>query len=126
MHQYVSWCLLTADLSLEVIWAKHDDFCKLQTNEVRASDNATVKGQMLMLHSNVGASLTTNCRQLRFSLYVISLVYIWYNINSNNIVLITIPISISYFFPVIPSLLDLFYPYMSLPILIPNQYLLIS
>ena len=36
MDQYVSWCLPTEDLSLEVIWAKHEDFCKPQTNEVRA------------------------------------------------------------------------------------------
>ena len=36
MDQYVSWCLSTEDVSLEVIWAKHEDFCKPQTNAVRA------------------------------------------------------------------------------------------
>ena len=36
MDQYVSWCLPTEDLSLDVIWAKYEDFCKPQTNEVRA------------------------------------------------------------------------------------------
>ena len=36
MDQYVSWCLPAEDLSLEVIWAKYEDFCKPQTNEVRA------------------------------------------------------------------------------------------
>ena len=35
IDQYVSWCLNTEDLSLEVIWAKYEDFCKPQTNEVR-------------------------------------------------------------------------------------------
>ena len=33
MDQYVSWCLPTKDLSLVVIWARYDDFCKPQTNE---------------------------------------------------------------------------------------------
>ena len=37
MDQYVSWCLPTEDLSLEVIWAKYEDFCMPQTKEVRAS-----------------------------------------------------------------------------------------
>ena len=36
MDQYVSWCLTTEDLSLEVIFAKYEDFCKPLTNEVRA------------------------------------------------------------------------------------------
>ena len=36
MDQYVSWCLPSEDLSLNVIWAKFEDFCKPQTNEVRA------------------------------------------------------------------------------------------
>ena len=39
MHQYVSWCLCTEDLSLDVIWAKNEDFSKPQTNEVRARFN---------------------------------------------------------------------------------------
>ena len=34
--QYVSWCLPAEDLSLDTIWAKYEDFCKSQTNEVRA------------------------------------------------------------------------------------------
>ena len=36
MDEYVSWCLPPEDLSLDVIWAKIEDFCKPQTNEVRA------------------------------------------------------------------------------------------
>ena len=32
MDQYVLWCL---SLTLDVIWAKYEDFCKPQTNEVR-------------------------------------------------------------------------------------------
>ena len=35
MDQYVSWCLPLEDLSLDAIWSKYEDFCKLQTNEVR-------------------------------------------------------------------------------------------
>ena len=36
MDQNVSWCLPSEDLSLDVMWAKFKDFCKAQTNEVRA------------------------------------------------------------------------------------------
>ena len=36
MDQYVSWCLPTEHLSLAVTWSKYEDFCKPQTNEVRA------------------------------------------------------------------------------------------
>ena len=36
MDQYVSWCLPAEDLSLKVTWAKYEDFCKPQTNVVRA------------------------------------------------------------------------------------------
>ena len=36
MDQYVSQYLPAKDLNLEVIWAKYEDFCKPQTNEVRA------------------------------------------------------------------------------------------
>ena len=36
MDQYVSWCLPTEDLSLDIIWAKYENFYKPQTNEVRA------------------------------------------------------------------------------------------
>ena len=36
MHQYVSWCLPPEDLRFDVIWGKFEDFCKQQTNEVRA------------------------------------------------------------------------------------------
>ena len=36
IEQYVSWCLLSEDLCLEVIWTKFEEFCKPQTNEVRA------------------------------------------------------------------------------------------
>ena len=34
--QYISWCLPQEDLCLEMIWNKFEDFCKPQTNEVRA------------------------------------------------------------------------------------------
>ena len=51
----------------------------------------------------------------------ITCISIHYNIDSYNIILITIAISISYFFPVIPSTPDLSYPYMLLPISIPNH-----
>ena len=36
IDQYVSWCLPTEDLCLEVIWTMFEEFCKPQTNEVRA------------------------------------------------------------------------------------------
>ena len=36
IDQYVSWCLPPEDLYLEVIWNKFEEFCKPQTNEVRA------------------------------------------------------------------------------------------
>ena len=36
IDQYVSWDLPTEDISLEVIWKKFEEFCKPQTNEIRA------------------------------------------------------------------------------------------
>ena len=33
--QYVSWNLTNEGLTLDVIWQKFEDFCKLQSNEVR-------------------------------------------------------------------------------------------
>ena len=36
MDQYVPWCLPMEDLWLDTIWAKYEDFCKPQANEVRA------------------------------------------------------------------------------------------
>ena len=36
MDQYVPWCLPAEDLNLDVMWAKFEDFCKPQTNEVKA------------------------------------------------------------------------------------------
>ena len=36
MDQYVSWCLPTEALTLDVIWTKYEDFSKPQTNGVRA------------------------------------------------------------------------------------------
>ena len=36
IDQYVSWDLPPEDLSLEVIWRKFEEFCKPQTNEIRA------------------------------------------------------------------------------------------
>ena len=32
----MSWCLPPEDLILDIIWAKFEDFCKPQINEVRA------------------------------------------------------------------------------------------
>ena len=36
IDQYVSWCLPPEELCLDIIWSKFEEFCKLQTNEVRA------------------------------------------------------------------------------------------
>ena len=36
MDQYVSWCFPIEEISLDTIWAKYEDFCKPQANEVRA------------------------------------------------------------------------------------------
>ena len=36
MDQYVSWCLPTDNLCLDIICAKYEDFCKPEGNEVRA------------------------------------------------------------------------------------------
>ena len=36
MDQYVSQCMSAEDLSLDVIWANYEDFCKPQIIEVRA------------------------------------------------------------------------------------------
>ena len=36
MVQYVSWDLPPEEVCLEVIWKKFEEFCKLQTNEIRA------------------------------------------------------------------------------------------
>ena len=38
MDQYVSWGLPTDQLTLEIIWGKFEDFCKLQSNEVCMQD----------------------------------------------------------------------------------------
>ena len=35
MDQYVSWTLSTDELMLDTIWEKIEEFCKLQSNEVR-------------------------------------------------------------------------------------------
>ena len=74
---------------------------------------------MFILKNFLYCGLLTNvyfvtCRNIAW-------IFIRYNIDSYKIVLITIPISISYFFPVIPSTPDLSYPYMLLPISIPNH-----
>ena len=36
LDQYISWNLPNEDLTLEVIWKIFEEFCKLQTNELRA------------------------------------------------------------------------------------------
>ena len=36
MDQYVSWSLPKEDLNLETIWDRFQEFCKVQSNEVRA------------------------------------------------------------------------------------------
>ena len=36
MDQYVSWGLPTNHLTLEIIWARFEDFCKSQSNKVQA------------------------------------------------------------------------------------------
>ena len=36
MDQYVSWGLPKVELNLDTIWDRFEDFCMLQSNEVRA------------------------------------------------------------------------------------------
>ena len=36
LDQYISWNVSNKDLTLEVIWKKFEEFCKLQSNELRA------------------------------------------------------------------------------------------
>ena len=36
MDQYVSWCFSAEELTLDKIWGKFEEFCKPQSNEVRA------------------------------------------------------------------------------------------
>ena len=36
MDQYVSWSLSSEELMLDIIWEKFEEFCKPQSNEVRA------------------------------------------------------------------------------------------
>ena len=36
IDQYVSWNLTNEELTLDVIWEKFEEFCKPQSNEVRA------------------------------------------------------------------------------------------
>ena len=36
MDQYVSWSLPKEDLNVDTIWDRFEEFCKLQSNEVRA------------------------------------------------------------------------------------------
>ena len=36
MDQYVSWSLPREELNLETIWERFEEFCKLQSNEVRS------------------------------------------------------------------------------------------
>ena len=34
MDQYISWCLPAAEVNLDTIWSKYEEFCKPQANEV--------------------------------------------------------------------------------------------
>ena len=36
MDQYVSWNLSSNELTLDIIWGKYEEYCKPQSNEVRA------------------------------------------------------------------------------------------
>ena len=36
MDQYVSWNLHSSELTLDIIWGKYEEYCKPQSNEVRA------------------------------------------------------------------------------------------
>ena len=36
MDKYVSWNLPSSELTLDIIWGKYGEYCKLQSNEVRA------------------------------------------------------------------------------------------
>ena len=39
MDQYVSWNLPSSDLTLDIIWGKYEEYCKLQSNKFRARFN---------------------------------------------------------------------------------------
>ena len=39
MDQYVSWNLPSSELTLDIIWGKYKEYCKLQSNEVQARFN---------------------------------------------------------------------------------------
>ena len=36
LDQYISWCLPQEELCFQIIWKKFEEFCKPQTNELRA------------------------------------------------------------------------------------------
>ena len=36
LDQYISWNLSSEELTLEVLWEKFDEFCKPQSNKMRA------------------------------------------------------------------------------------------
>ena len=36
MEQYVSWCLSPEELNIDIIWGRFEEFCKPQSNEMRA------------------------------------------------------------------------------------------
>ena len=36
IDQYISWDLTLEQTSLEIIWQKYEEFCKPETNEIRA------------------------------------------------------------------------------------------
>ena len=39
MDQYISWELSQEEMNLDTMWERFEDFCKLQSNEVRAQFN---------------------------------------------------------------------------------------
>ena len=36
MDQYVSWNLPPSELTIDIIWGKYKEYCKLQSNDIRA------------------------------------------------------------------------------------------
>ena len=71
IDQYVSWCLLQDELCLEMIWNKFEEFCKPQTNEVRARFNlltgfrqGDMSGIMLSKHRSIWQNI--HLKQLKY------------------------------------------------------------
>ena len=67
MDQYASWCLPIKDLSFDIIWSKYEDFCKAQTNEVRARFDLLTSFRQG--HSSVNEWYNAVCSQVSLAKY---------------------------------------------------------